>query len=195
MRRSPSRQIGFILRPPAPALPLRFASETVVSRPGHNTRSTLNPRGVYGGGVRGGERQPALHTISPGAMTVQRLERFLAILGTAICLIVTILIWRSVSAQQPMWPLPGLYFIEMAALSVVSAIAFLLGGRRRELIAWSAAGIFTSFSILGALSVGFFYLPVAVIFGLLAVLSDVRQKQPSAAHPASALSPGWHRRS
>ncbi len=115
-------------------------------------------------------------------MTTQPLERFLAILGTAICLIVTILIWRSVSALQPMWPLPGLYFIEMAALSLVSALAFILGYRRRGLIAWGAAGIFSAFSILGALSVGFFYLPVAVIFGLLAILSDLRQKQPIAAH-------------
>ena len=132
--------------------------------------------------MRGGERQAALHTRSPGATKTLPLERFLAILGTAICLIVTILIWRSVSALQSMWPLPGLYFIEMAALSAVSALASIRGGPHGVLITWGAAGIFSAFSFLGALSVGFFYLPVAVIFGLLAVLSDVRQKQPIAAH-------------
>ena len=97
------------------------------------------------------------------------LERFLAILGTSICLIVTILIWRSVSAQQPMWPLPALYFIEMVAVSVLTALA-VLRGRTGGLASWIAAGIFSAFSYLGALSVGFFYLPVALIFGLLAVL-------------------------
>jgi hypothetical protein len=81
-----------------------------------------------------------------------------------------------------MWPLPGLYFIEMAALGLVSAGASIRGSPRAELVTWGAAGIFSAFSFLGALSVGFFYLPVAVIFGLLAVHSDLRKKQPIAAH-------------
>jgi hypothetical protein len=128
------------------------------------------------------ERKAALHVTNPGTMSTQPLERFLAILGAAICLIVTVVIWRSVSALQPMWPLPGLYFIEMVVLSLVTALASIRGGPRAGLLTWGAAGIFSAFSILGALSVGFFYLPVAVIFGLLAVLSDLRHKQPIAAH-------------
>lgn len=115
-------------------------------------------------------------------MKANLLERFLAVLGAAVCLIVTIVIWRSISALQAMWPLPGLYFSEMASLSLLSALAIFRGYPRGGLISWGAAGVFGAFSILGAFSVGFFYLPVALIFGLLAILMDVRQKQPITAH-------------
>jgi hypothetical protein len=81
-----------------------------------------------------------------------------------------------------MWPLPGLYFVEMMALSLVSALAFVRGGPRGQFMIWAAAGILSAFSILGALSVGFFYLPVAVLFGVAAILSDVRNNQHIAAH-------------
>jgi hypothetical protein len=32
------------------------------------------------------------------------------------------------------------------------------------------------------MSVGFFYLPVAIIFGAIAILPDIRNKQPVALH-------------
>ena len=110
------------------------------------------------------------------------LERFLAILAAVICLTITILLWWSVSAYQTMWPLPGLYFIEMVALGIISAILFVRGDSREQFILWGAAGIISAFSILGALSVGFFYLPVALIFAGIAVTSDLRNKQPIPAH-------------
>lgn len=105
------------------------------------------------------------------------LERFLAILGAVVCLIITILFWLSVSTYQTMWPLPGLYFIEMVALSIISAFIFVRGDPRDQFITWGAAGVITVFSILGALSVGFFYLPVALIFAVISVTSAVRNKQ------------------
>jgi hypothetical protein len=118
-------------------------------------------------------RQPTI--ISP-------LERFLAILGAVVCLIITILFWLSVSAYQNMWPLPGLYFIEMVALSSVSAFLFVRGDPRDKFIIWGMAGVISAFSILGALSVGFFYLPVALIFVVISVTSDVRNKHHIPAH-------------
>jgi hypothetical protein len=110
------------------------------------------------------------------------LERFLAILAAVICLIITILFWWSVSAYQPMWPLPGLYFIEMVALSIISAFIFVSGDARDQFITWGTAGVISAFSILGALSVGFFYLPVALIFAVISVTSTVRNKQRITAH-------------
>jgi len=111
-------------------------------------------------------------------MMTSPLERFLAILATTICLIITILFWLSVSTYQNMWPLPGLYFVEMVALSIVSAFIFVRGDPRNKFIIWGAAGLMSAFSILGALSVGFFYLPVALIFAVISATSDVRNKQP-----------------
>ena len=128
---------------------------------------------------------------SSGTKTTHPLERTLAIAGTVICLFITALLWGSISLNQGMWPLPGLYFIEMAALSVVCAfLAFMDVHPGRQLIIWAAVGIFIGFSILGALSVGFFYLPVAIIFGVLAVLFDVRNKQKIALHLGVCLIAG-----
>jgi len=81
-----------------------------------------------------------------------------------------------------MWPLPGLYFIEMVTLSVISAFRFVRGDPRDQFITWGAAGVISAFSILGALSVGFFYLPVALIFTVISIRSDVRNKLQIAAH-------------
>jgi len=110
------------------------------------------------------------------------LERFLVLAAAVACVVITIIIWRSVSAYQGMWPLPGLYFVELVALAVISAWAFVGGGARGRLLTWGAVGIFLAFSILGGFSVGFFYLPVAFLFGLGAIISDVRNKQMIAAH-------------
>ncbi len=57
----------------------------------------------------------------------QPFERFLAILGVVVCLMVTVPIWWSISAEQTMWLLPGIYFVEMVVLSIVSAFLFIRG--------------------------------------------------------------------
>ena len=114
-------------------------------------------------------------------------ERFVAILGAVLCLLTTIVLWASISAHQTMWPLPGLYFLEMLALSVVSSSIFVRGDLRSRFITWGAAGAMSAFSILGALSVGFFYLPLALIIAVLSVISDVRNKRRITAHLVSFL--------
>ena len=106
------------------------------------------------------------------------LERFLAILGAITCLVITVVVWRSVSAYQSTWPLPGLYFIELPALGIVSAFAFIRGGQSGRIVIWAALGIFTAFCVLGAFSVGFLYVPIVLIFAIIAVSSSVRLGQP-----------------
>jgi hypothetical protein len=117
----------------------------------------------------------------------QPFERFLAFLGGVVCLTVTIIIWWSISSRQTMWPLPGLYFIELVVLSIMSAFLFIRGNARDKILVWGAVGAFIGFSILGAFSVGFFYLPVALIFAVISFTSDVRNKQPIAVHLAACL--------
>jgi len=89
-----------------------------------------------------------------------------------------------------MWPLPGLYFVELASLGMVTAFTFVRSDPRASLITWGVVGIFCAFSIVGALSVGFFYLPVAFIFGVTAIISDIRNKQPVAVHIGVCLIAG-----
>jgi hypothetical protein len=110
-------------------------------------------------------------------VTISRLERILAILAAIGCLIITLVFWFSISAFQPMWPLPGLYFIEMVSLSFISTFIFVRGDPRGSLMTWVAAGVISAFSFLGALSVGCFYLPVALMFSVISLTWDVRNKQ------------------
>jgi hypothetical protein len=79
----------------------------------------------------------------------------------------------------------------MAALSMVCALlVFFDGSPLGRFIIWGAVGIFTGFSILGAWSVGFFYLPVAIIFAVIAVRLDLKDKQPIALHVGVGLLAG-----
>lgn len=89
-----------------------------------------------------------------------------------------------------MWPLPGLYFFEMVALGSLSAILFVLGDSRYRFITWGAAGAITAFSILGAFSVGFFYLPIALLIAVISVTSNLRNKPRITAHLVSFLIAG-----
>jgi hypothetical protein len=122
--------------------------------------------------------------------TTTLLERILAIVAGGVCLAVTLFLSWSVSATQPIWPLPGLYFIEVILLGGLAAFMFIRGGRRAKFVTWAALGALTGFALLGALSVGFFYLPIALIFAAIAITSDLRSRQPVAAHLAVFLLAG-----
>jgi hypothetical protein len=108
---------------------------------------------------------------------ISRLERILAVLAAVVCLIITLVFWFTISPHQSMWPLPGLYFLEMVSLSFISTFLFVRGDPRGSLMTWIAAGVFSAFSFWGAASVGFFYLPVALMFSVISLTWDVRNKQ------------------
>ena len=111
------------------------------------------------------------------SVRVSRLERILAILAAGVCLIITLVFWLSIRPYQSMWPLPGLYFVEIVALSFMSTFIFVRDDLRGSLMTWVAAGVISAFSFLGALSVGCFYLPVALMFSVISLTWDVRNKQ------------------
>ena len=108
---------------------------------------------------------------------VSRLERILAILAAVVCLIITLVFWFSISPYDSRWPLPGFYFVEIVSLSFISTFIFVRGDPRGSLMTWVAAGVMSAFSFLGAASVGFFYLPVALMFSVISLTWDVRNKQ------------------
>ena len=103
-------------------------------------------------------------------------EKILSVAGALLCVLISVILWSSIALYQEMWPLPAAYFIEMAAVSVVGAIFIVHGHSRAAPLTWAAAGILTAFSILGAFSVGFFYLPVALLLGLAALVLDLRAR-------------------
>ena len=111
------------------------------------------------------------------SVRVSRLERILAILAAVVCLIITLVFWFSISPYDSRWPLPGFYFVEIVSLSFISTFIFVRGDPRGSLMTWVAAGVISAFSFLGAASVGFFYLPVALMFSVISLTWDVRNKQ------------------
>jgi hypothetical protein len=116
-------------------------------------------------------------------MITNPIERIFAVLGTGICLLLTVFIWAQITDQQTVWPLPALYFLELMAVSVLASLGVWQGAENRlGLFAWAAAGLFLGFAIMGLWSVGFFYLPVALLFALAGLAADLRLKQNLAQH-------------
>jgi hypothetical protein len=81
-----------------------------------------------------------------------------------------------------MWPLPGLYFIEMPALSLAAAVGWNLHFSWAGVLTWASLGILLAFCILGAFSVGTLYLPVALLLAAAVISSDLREAKPMPVH-------------
>jgi hypothetical protein len=118
-----------------------------------------------------------LQSTKPHPPTSHPLERFLAIVGAVVCLIITLRIWQVFSGQQPMWPLPGLYLVEMAGLSAIGMLCIIRDDPRGGSVAWIIVGVLLAFAVIGAWSIGPLFLPVALIFVLTAILSDRRRNR------------------
>jgi len=106
------------------------------------------------------------------------LERILAVLGTAICLVVSAGLWLAIHAQQTIWPFPALYLLEMLAASGLGA--WCLWNRPagasglRGILTWVAIGCQLGFVVLGVFSVGFAYLLPLGLLASATILSDRR---------------------
>jgi hypothetical protein len=112
-------------------------------------------------------------TASQPTAPVKLLERLLSALALAYGLAITAGFWFSVAPRQSMWPFPGLYFIEVVFLPALLAFSVLRGSPQRARIASLSAGALSVFSILGAMSVGLFYLPLVLLAAVTAVVSRV----------------------
>lgn len=114
-------------------------------------------------------------------------ERALAGLGAAACLILTLVIWASVGRWQETWPLPDLYFVEVVALAAAAAWGIFRRDPGGSLLAWAAVGALVGFAILAGFSVGLFYLPVTAVLGLAALWHDRRAWRQLPLHLGLAL--------
>jgi len=109
------------------------------------------------------------------------LEIGLSGIGVVISIVNCIVVWQVVSSYQPMFPLPALYLFELIAGGVIGWLGIIYG----EVVAlpygaylpWVTVGVVAAFVVLGAMSVGFFYLPVLLLFIATVILFDVRTKR------------------
>lgn len=105
-----------------------------------------------------------------------------ALVGAINCVLVPAVFAQS---QRPLFPLPGLYFVQIALLGVL-VLAFVaarpqLKGRWAAL-PWLAAGIILAFVILGGFSIGLFLIPAFLAFVATGVLVDLQTGGPMSRH-------------
>ena len=104
-----------------------------------------------------------------GPIKFYAVERVLAAAAALVCMAVTAILWQSLSQQQAMWPLPALYFLEVVAARLVGLWGIGRYDAVGSRLAWVTTGVLLGFTILGALSVFFFYLPVTGLLALAAL--------------------------
>lgn len=131
-----------------------------------------------------------MQSVTSRASSARSFERFLAILGAAACLIITTRIWQVVALNQPIWPFPALYLIEMMALSLIAVVFIVQDHPLAGAVAWAIIGAYLGFAVMGAWSVGFYFLPVALPFAIAALSIVRRRKQRALAYFTLSIAAG-----
>jgi hypothetical protein len=100
-------------------------------------------------------------------------EKIFGVLGFIVCLITCLRITQVFLADphQELFPLPALYLLEMIAASLVAAIGTFKEGERWGRSIWAAGGIIAAFVLMGGFSIGFFFIPTAILVLIAALLS------------------------
>jgi len=95
-----------------------------------------------------------------------------ALVGAVVCVLAPLLF---APQQDGLWPLPGLYLMQIALVGVL-ALVFVAAGwglkAHWRWLPWAAAGILLAFVILGGFSIGPFLSPAFVAFALVGILVD-----------------------
>jgi hypothetical protein len=112
---------------------------------------------------------------SPVKVDVKRVAEWIAaLIGAINC------IYVSAAFAQPGqrdFPLPGLYFMEIALLGLL-VLGFVAArprlGERWNALPWVVAGIVLAFVILGGFSIGFYLIPALVAFTITGLLIDLQ---------------------
>lgn len=111
------------------------------------------------------------------------LEWSVALIAAIDCLAVAFLFSLNQSTLpgnsfSNLWPIPGLYFLELVALAVLALVSVSIHNTSQSLFwhsfPWFAAGIMLAFVVLGAWSIGSFLIPALLAFLLKGLLVDLR---------------------
>jgi hypothetical protein len=109
-------------------------------------------------------------------------EWLAALVGAVNCIFVPLAFAQN---QGRLFPLPGLYFVEIALLGVLVLVfvAARTGLEARWLaLPWIAAGIVLAFVILGGFSIGPYLIPAFLAFVVTGVLVDIQTGRAMAKH-------------
>ncbi len=122
------------------------------------------------------------------------IERFLAVTSMVVCLGTTAEIWQVFSPLQSMWPLPGLYLIEILLLTIAVVIMVVLDASLGGSMIWGSVGAMLAFAFMAAFTVGLLYAPEIVMLIAVGTLYLRRRKERFPVHlalgAAAALAQG-----
>ena len=92
------------------------------------------------------------------------------------------------------WPFPLLYFIEITLLGLLPLIALGMIGNdpisKWSGVPWTCSGILVAFVILGAWTIGFYFIPAMITFLITGILVDKRLQGDIALHIIFFVSAG-----
>ena len=97
------------------------------------------------------------------------LARGFAAVAALYAMGITIILWGFTAGVQPIWPLPGLYLLEFAALPLWIALVVWQGAPGPAKFAALASGAAAAFGGLGIFSIGFYYFPLSLLLGAAAI--------------------------
>lgn len=83
----------------------------------------------------------------------------------------------AVSGYQPVWPLPGLYRVEMIVASVIAFLVVFWEDWFSATKVWLMVGVLLAFVILGGWSVGPLFLPATWMFAIVRIGWNGRRAQ------------------
>ncbi len=96
----------------------------------------------------------------------RKLAVLFAFVGAGDCVYVAVLF--GMTLQQPLFPLPGLYFLEIVLLGLVGLVSTLQNRAEKtgwgQFAPWGIAGILLTFNILGLWTIGLFLIPGTLSF-------------------------------
>lgn len=119
---------------------------------------------------------------APKSNLLRPLAWLAALAGAFTCILVPALFAQPGGRD---FPLPGLYFLEIALLGVFVMLFVARQsqlGARWHALPWLTAGIILAFVILGAFSFGFYLIPALVAFVVVGILADRQAGGATAQH-------------
>ncbi len=116
------------------------------------------------------------------------IENFLSVTSMVVCLTTSVQVWQIFGRQQAMWPLPGVYLIELVLLTIAVVVCVVRDAGMGGSMIWGAAGAISAFAVMGAWSVGLVYIPVIALLIAVGVLYLRRRKERFPIHLALGAS-------
>lgn len=108
---------------------------------------------------------------------MRKFELYVASIAALGCIGLTLYLFSWIRSFQELWPFPGLYLIELILLALAAWFFSWRDLPYSAIVIWAIAGAYLAFAFLAGFSIGFFYFPFAILFAIVGLLADLRNKR------------------